>query len=276
MSKLRQLVVRRWRNLLLWLPAGVALLALGYLDYSLLGRSVFLSGWLMLALLVVLLLYNGRKKLPMLRLGTSAAWLQWHVYLGLLGLVLFLVHVDFTWPNGILELLLASLFVLVSLSGVFGLWLSRTLPPRLSRRGENLIHERIPAFRTRLRRQIEALIEQAAKEHGAAALGELYRAHLWPFLSGPRNFWAHLLESRRPFHRLLGQMDATERYLSTEERQTLSEIKELVRRKDDLDYQDAGQKLLKLWLLAHIPLAFSLLALALTHLLLVYAFMGGD
>jgi hypothetical protein len=49
----------------------------------------------------------------------------------------------------------------------------------------------------------------------------------------------------------------------------------LVRRKDDLDFHDARQKILKLWLFGHIGLTYALVLLALVHGLLAHAFGGG-
>ena len=48
-----------------------------------LGPSAFTTGYLLLAAVLFLALYNVRKKLPFLPLGSSAAWLQWHMYVGI-------------------------------------------------------------------------------------------------------------------------------------------------------------------------------------------------
>ena len=44
--------------------------------------------------------------------------------------------------------------------------------------------------------------------------------------------------------------------------------------KDQLDFHQAMQGLLKGWLFVHIPLTYALLLFALVHLVLVYAFSG--
>jgi hypothetical protein len=49
----------------------------------------------------------------------------------------------------------------------------------------------------------------------------------------------------------------------------------LVRRKDDLDFHEARQGLLKDWLLVHIVLTYSLVAISLVHGLAAHAFWGG-
>jgi len=85
----------------------------------------FLTGWILLAIIVFLAAYNVRKSLPFLPLGTSALWLQIHIYAGLLSFVLFLMHVDYSLPHGLFESLLATIYLLVFGSGVIGLYITR-------------------------------------------------------------------------------------------------------------------------------------------------------
>jgi hypothetical protein len=225
--------------------------------------------------MLLLASFNLRKKLPILRLGSSSGWTQVHIYAGLLSLVLFFVHLGFALPNGRLEVMTAILFALVALSGVLGLWLSRSLPARLTRRGENILFERIPAFRAHLRAEVEELVGRAVAEHGSSILPQFYNASLRSYFAGPRNFAAHILESRRPYHHLTERMGALERYLNNEERAILARVADRVSTKNNLDYQYAGQALLKYWLFIHIPLTYGLLFCVLAHALTVYVFMGG-
>ena len=48
-----------------------------------------------------------------------------------------------------------------------------------------------------------------------------------------------------------------------------------MKKKNELDYQYALQGVLKGWLFIHIPLTYGMLLLAITHLVLAYAFSGG-
>jgi hypothetical protein len=70
-------------------------------------------------------------------------------------------------------------------------------------------------------------------------------------------------------------MQDVRRYLSDQEQGPCEELFALVRRKDDLDFQEARQKLLKVWLFVHIGLTYTLVLLAVLHALLVHAFQGG-
>src|SRR4051794_11194934 len=155
----------------------------------------YLTGWVLFAAMVLLALYNARKKLPFLPLGSSESWLQIHIYVGFFTVVLFLIHLNFRLPTGWFEGTLAWLYLLVTLSGVIGLVLSRVLPRRLATRGGEVIYEKIPALRFALRQQADALA--LSGEAKSPALAEFYARELSPFLAGPGRFWPHLLESRR-------------------------------------------------------------------------------
>ncbi len=152
-----------------------------------LREGAFLSGWLLLLTMLALALYNVRKKLPVVPIGGSATWLQFHVYAGWLSIVLFALHVGPRLPDGRLEMTLAVLFVLVAGSGVVGLVLSRTLPGRLTGRGEEVIFERIPIFIARLREAAEEVVLRSAQETESTTIADFYAARLEPFFRGPRN-----------------------------------------------------------------------------------------
>ena len=71
------------------------------------------------------------------------------------------------------------------------------------------------------------------------------------------------------------EMQDVRRYLSDQEQSACEDLFALVRRKDDLDFQEARQKLLKVWLFGHIGLTYVLVLLSLLHGLLAHAFYGG-
>jgi hypothetical protein len=233
----------------------------------------YLSGWVFFGAMVLLTIYNARKKLPFLPLGSSESWLQIHIYVGFFTVVLFLIHLNFRVPTGWFEGTLAWLYLLVTGSGVAGLFLSRVLPRRLATRGGEVIYEKIPALRYSLRQQAEALA--LGGEPKSPALAEFYSQQLSPFLAGPGGFWSHLVESRRPLNAVMTEIEEFRRYLNEGERVTLEKLRELVRSKDGLDYHYALQKTLKLWLFVHLPLTYSLMIFSLVHIVLVFAFSPG-
>jgi hypothetical protein len=234
-----------------------------------------LSGWLLLSLVVLLMLFSARKKVPFLPLGSVAAWLDWHAAWGVVSLAVFGVHSGWRLPNGNLEIALSTMFLIVTLTGVLGLWLSRTFARRLATRGQEVIFERIPALRREIRENAEALLLAAAEKRGGTSVGVFYAQRLLPFFERPRNSAAHLLNSDRPLRLLLAEMSALERYLEESERDTLETFRELVAMKDDLDYHRALQGALKAWLFVHVPASWSLLILAFVHGALAQVFAAG-
>jgi hypothetical protein len=233
----------------------------------------FLTGWILFAAMLVLTFFNARKKLPFLPLGRAETWLQIHVYLGFFTVVLFLIHLNFHAPRGWFEITLAWLFALVSASGVVGLFFSRTLPRRLATRGGEVIFEKIPALRYALKTEAESLALGADAK--SPFIADFYARRLAPFFAGPKNFWLHLGESRRPLNALVAELADLRRFANDAEREKIEKLATLVRQKDGLDYHRALQLALRLWLFVHIPLTYGLLIFTALHIALVFGFSGG-
>ncbi len=241
--------------------------------FNALMNYAYLTGWVLLAGMFVLTIYNVRKKLPFLPLGKSETWLQIHVYLGFFTTLLFLIHLNFRLPHGWFEITLAWLFVLVSGSGFVGLFFSRVLPRRLATRGGEVIFEKIPALRHALKTGAESLALGA--EAKSVVIAEFYTQRLAAFFSGPKNFWKHLSESRREVGGLLAELEDLRRFATVAEKEKLEKLAAYVRQKDGLDYHRALQLALRLWLFVHIPLTYGLLIFTALHLVLVFGFSGG-
>jgi len=265
---------RRWRNGLVTVAAGACVVALHTAYDVSLYQPAFLSGWLLFAIITFLALYNGRKKLSMVPLGTAASWLQWHIYLGFLALLVFALHIDWGIPNGTLELILALFFVAAAGSGMLGLYLSRRYARMLTLRTEEVVLERVPEFIADLRSQAEAVVMESAMKTGSSSIADFYSSRLSAFFAAPRNMWLHLQGSRRATFELMTDLDVMTRYLDDQELVYASQLRALVERKDRLDYAHALQSVLKAWLFVHIPATYGLILLALLHLLLAYSFGG--
>lgn len=253
-----------------------AALVLAHQYYQpLLPRLVYIYGWLLFALIVLLSLYNARKKIPFLPLGSSEGWMQFHIYGGLFTALLFVFHISFRFPTGWFNGILFALYALVTLSGIVGLFLTKIVPQRLTTRGGEVLFERIPAIRRALLEQAETLALTAVPIAHSTTLADFYLRHLKTFFDGPKNFWLHLLEVRSPVNSLLNKLEELNRFLDENERATAAQIAGMVRQKDGLDYQRALQMSLKLWLFAHIPLTYSLLIFSVAHVVIIHAFSGG-
>jgi hypothetical protein len=207
-------------------------------------------------------------------IGTAATWLQWHIYLGFLAVLLFAMHVDWGIPNGVLERLLALFFLAVAGSGLFGLYISRRYARMLTRRTEEVILERIPQILADLRGQAEAVVLESAEKTGSSSIADFYGSRLAHYFAAPRNMRLHLQGSRRATFARQTDIDIMTRYLDDQEMVYADRLRRLVERKDQLDYAHALQTVLKVWLFVHIPATYGLILLAMLHLLLAYSFGG--
>jgi hypothetical protein len=236
--------------------------------------SQFGSGYILMALIVFLALYTGRKRLRMLPVGRASVWLTLHVVGGLLALPLFWFHAGMLWPAGPVGGTLAALFYGVSLSGILGyglqLWFSR----RLTQAGDEAIYERIPAEITQIRAEVEEVIRKAAEESGNDTLGQDYLQTLAWYFARPRFFWNSAFGGfgRRAEIWMQHHLDTIGRYLTPAETTQLAHIATLAAKKRGVDVQYAMQSLLKRWTMIHVPLAVAMLTLAVWHLILVNVF----
>lgn len=271
----RPLQLRRALLSLLTIAASVVLAFYYPRLEAALPHLVFLTGWLLLALCLFLTAYNARKKLPFLPLFSSRLWLQFHAYAGLFAGVLFLFHMRLEVPAGLFNLVLAGLFLAVTVTGILGWWLSRVIPRRLAAAGGEVPFERIPAVRRDLRLQAEKIALAAIPEAKAATLAEFYARKLAPaFAAGP-SFFPHLVASRDALNDRLADLSEAGRYLGPTEKTRADTLAELIRARHVLDFHHANQLLLKSWLFTHVPLTYGLLLFTAVHIVLVLAFSGG-
>ncbi|MCG8559494.1 MAG: hypothetical protein MI824_06830 [Hyphomicrobiales bacterium] len=234
-----------------------------------------LDGWILAVGMVVQLLFHVRKKFPALTWGRATTWMKAHTYMGYFVIAVFVVHTGASLPDSAFEWSLWTLFVLVVSSGVVGAYLSWSIPAKLERNAEELIFERIPAFRFELAREAHDLAIDSINHAGSLAISDLYSSRLHAFFQHPQNLFAHLRNSRRPLQRICDEIESLERYVDEPGRETLGAIKDLVVAKDDLDFQYAHMRLLQTWLFLHIPATYGLVVLSVVHIVVVIAFSSG-
>lgn len=268
---MKRFATRRVRNITIAIVLAVAFIILDRLLHLTFRDAASFSGWSLLAMVVFLAAYNVLKKLAYFPLGASATWLQAHIYIGLVTVVVFGLHVGLRFPNGVFESVLATLYLVVAISGVFGLLISRMFARRLTVRGGEILFDRIPRRLGMLRRAAERVMQRCLADTESTLLPEFYLARLEPFFATHCNYGHHLVDSMRPRKTLLAEIKEQDRYVSEAETKYLAEVAELVVEKDDLDYQYFHQAMLKYWLFVHIPLTYALLVFAVLHVFLVYA-----
>lgn len=243
------------------------------IDQSL-GHEAFFSGGLLYACLLLLVLLGLRRRLPMLPLMRMATWVQIHIYTGLFALVAFLFHVPHVWADGAFEGTLSWLFLGVAASGVYGLYVSRTAPRRLTAVPGNYRFEQIEWHRDQVADLADSMLEELKATPAARVLAEFYGDTLRPFFSaGPGLAYIAVPTGVRR-RRLLSGLGKLDRYLEPDTKKTAGQLAALVRMRDDLDYHFALQLRLRVWVAVHAVLSCGLLMGATVHVLLAIQFAG--
>lgn len=243
----------------------------------------YLDGWLLAGGMSVQLYFHIAIKAARLSPKSAVRWRKIHVFIGYLLIAAFISHSDFSLPDTGFEWALWAGFVLVTLSGIFGAYLAWSLKAK-GRIDEGVSYDRIPTLRAELARDVHAAVAEtdpAAAQiplpgipHDAWIM-DLYANHLRDFFEGPRNFTAHLIGSQRPLERLTDEIDSLSHYVDQQSREKLAAIKNLVVKKDRLDFAHVYLGLTKGWLFVHVPVTYALIVLTVLHVLVVYAFSSG-
>ena len=267
----------RLRYIIVSAIALLILLGLGlytYVSNLSLERPVFVTGYALFGLFLLLALFNVKKKLSMLPLVRSTYWLAAHVVGGIAAIGLFFIHAGSVWPTGAYEQALAIVFYLVSLSGILGYILQKINPKRLVQTDFEIIFERIPAELAQIRSDAEAEIRACAKETGSDTLGRHYMETLTWYFRQPRFFLNNAFGGNAGDHWLRNQYRTVDRYLSDSEKPYLERVNNLAQLKAKIDIHYACQSIMKKWLLIHVPLAAALLGLMFWHVILVHVYIS--
>ena len=214
---------------------------------------------------------------------SAMRWRKIHIFVGYLLIAAFVSHSDFSLPDTGFEWALWTGFVLVTLSGIFGTYLTWSLKAR-RRIDEGITYDRIPTRRAELAQKLRAAISKSDPAAEAIVLPglphdawimDLYTNHLKAFFQKPRNYAAHLFGSQRPLKRLIDEINNLSRYVDQPSQEKLAAIKDLVAQKDRLDFARVYLGLTRGWLLVHVPVTYGLLVLIALHIIVAYSFSSG-
>ena len=270
-----QFVARRLRHfLVLGIVCVLGAVGIYWLEGSL-ARTSYATGYVMYGAVLFLAGYQLRKKLPGLPLGSSAMWMQLHLYVGIGSALLLAAHTGMRWPTGWLETSLATIYLATFTSGVCGLYLTRSIPRQLARTADQVVFERIPKLREGLLDDSRSAVLVAASQSGQMTLADFYTAQLDPYLATNRGLTYFLRPTSGLRRRLLSELSDLRRFLSDAEVIASERIFAAVRKKDDLDFHSARQGLLKGWLFFHITLTWVLILLGTLHGIVALAMQGG-
>src|SRR5713101_2226317 len=107
-------------------------------------------GTIALSIFVFAALLGVRKKIVLWRIGTVQRWLRAHIWLTLLTIPLVILHSGFRL-GGPMTTLLIALYVVVMVSGIYGLVLQHLMPHMMKERlPAETVFEQIPHIRAQL------------------------------------------------------------------------------------------------------------------------------
>lgn len=218
-------------------------------------------------LIVVLAFFGIRKRRYRSTLGTLRQWLRWHIFLGLVVIVVLLVHSGGRFHDRVAVTALLLLAIVV-ISGAIGALLYATLPRLLNEVESDVTAEEMSEQLNDLLRQMSRI----ASSRSAAfqnVYNALARETTPPFLAGWRLI-ATNVQRRRDVERR-SQLLAT---VPKEEQDALREMLVLSRQREELlrrlIVQQRYKNILQAWLYVHVPFTFALLIVAALHITTVF------
>jgi hypothetical protein len=196
-------------------------------------------------------------------LGTAKRWIQAHIYMGVIAFVAVLIHEDFGWPRGLMGLSLMLLTIWATLSGLMGVFLQKWIPAALS---ENLrveaLYERIPELVHELRIEADKMMEGTSD-----VLTRFYQKEVRPLLVRVSPSWGFFLDLRGGRDRALEPFRRISQFLDQSEQAKVTDLMAIFIEKVELDAQYSMQRILRRWLVLHVPPAAILMVLMFVHIL---------
>ena len=213
-------------------------------------------------------LYPLRRRLMAWPFGTAQRWLQFHIYGGLLATLFVLIHTGFRWPVGQMGWWLLVLTGWSAASGALGVALQKAVPSMLGERlSVEAIYERIPELASRLQAEADGVVKGAPE-----MLERVYVSEIRPALAGVTPAWSHLVDIRGGRERGLAPLREVGAYLAEADQPRLTDLQAIMIEKFELDAQYSLQRILRLWVILHVPPAVALLGLVTAHILMVWYF----
>ncbi|HSR51797.1 MAG TPA: hypothetical protein VLV83_13290 [Acidobacteriota bacterium] len=213
-------------------------------------------------LLVAAAAYSVRRRAPGRGPGAARHWLYFHIYGGLLFLLLVMMHSGFRLPHGSLAWAMWLLSLWIVASGLLGLavqrWIPRLLTSGLSTEAN---YERIPELVESVRSQADSLADQADE-----AIRRHYRSSLRPLMTAPRTRPIFFLDITGGIQSTLRQAEHLRGFLEAKDVADLDRLVDLFKTKNELDAHLTLQKALRWWLYTHVPVSLTLIVLVGFHI----------
>lgn len=224
------------------------------------------------ALILLLAFFGIRKRWYRSRFGTLEQWLQSHIYLGILALVILLFHTGgrFNDKIAVATLILVGIVVF---SGIFGAVLYVTIPRLLTEVESELTVDEISEQLNQLAKQM-ARIASGRSEPFQRIYQQLIAESMPGWLSG----WG-LLVSRLARKRAKNKSADLPQLLALVPQEEEAELRQMLvvsrQRKELLTrmlFQQRYKNVLEAWLYIHVPFTIALLLFAIIHIAAVFYF----
>jgi len=266
------------RSGVLWRRIFVVLFAAVAVSYFYYARREFPHGgsrWGLVygiagsALILLLAFFGIRKRWYRSTFGTLEQWLQSHIYLGVLVLIILLFHSGFRF-NDLWAVATLVLVGIVVLSGILGAILYVTVPRMLTEVESNLTVDKLSEELNALARQLARLASGRS-----APFQRIYNQLMKEAQPGGLAGWRLLFTlGRRPKSQQPADLDKLLRLVPKEEQEELRQMMVVSRKHKELllrlVYQQRYKNVLEAWLYIHVPFTIALLLFAVVHVAAVF------
>lgn len=249
----------------------MTLLSLSYYLYTRvtypINRSYFVLtyGFLCLFLLLALSFYLLRKNIYSYRLGSQQAWLQSHIYIGIISLVLLLMHSGFRL-TGPFSIFLVIIYFLTVISGIAGALIYRSVPLSLVKFGRKTRSEEelISDLKNSLE-EADSLVSKTSNE-----LKKIYVEKIRPSIELERIKWEYLfMEERELLDKRRGQIEGLKASVLSQDIHDLNTLSSIFIESEKTSFVLAKIKIQEAWLGLHMPLTLALLTGVIIHIAVI-------
>ncbi|HET8773443.1 MAG TPA: hypothetical protein VFP80_06620 [Thermoanaerobaculia bacterium] len=215
------------------------------------------------ALILLLAFFGIRKRWYRSTFGTLEQWLQSHIYLGLLVLVVLIFHTGMRFNDRVAVATLVLVIIVVA-SGIFGAILYVTVPRMLTEVESNLSVEEMSDQLNQLARAM-ARIASGRSAAFQRIHDELAKQTMPRGLAG----WRLLVSRGRRVKQEAADWARLIALVPKEEQEDLRQMLVLSRQRKELllrlVYQQRYKNVLEAWLYIHVPFTIALLVMAVVH-----------